>query len=280
MHDLFAQCGLSFIGKIEDSDIRFGECPMGKSLPIPPKEELEALAGESYELIARRYRISPTPVIKWFKHYGIQRKKYVPISRRPEVDTLKKLKGHTLREIGEIYGVSAQTVGKWYRILSVRRENLNCFAVPSKNRLEHLNHLTLDKISEMCGVSRKTVSGWYKFRKINKLNPNHFGYNPLTQENVMGKTVRVLSKEHHASVQTIYRWLRAIGNPQRYSGGNIRFGRVPRGPKLHAYIHANWVPSGLELEEICKMDVTEVAYSYRVSDHTVRQWLLLKETIS
>ncbi len=102
-------------------------------------------------------------------------------------DTLRALgnSGLSLREIGNMYGVTKQRIHQIFVARNIKREiksvtkkssldpeaTKKVVQCPDDNTLRSLQNLTLKEIAAMYGVSRHTVVQWFVSRKIKKNRP-------------------------------------------------------------------------------------------------------------
>ena len=92
------------------------------SLPVPPKEELEALANLKLDDVSAIYNVSPRTVVKWYECFGIQRPgSHKKTKRMPTKEELENLSDMTYIQISEKYRVPLTTVFHWFKYYGLNR---------------------------------------------------------------------------------------------------------------------------------------------------------------
>ncbi len=225
---------------------------------IPAKEDLEKDLAIPYATLEAKYGVDRNTIKNWLAHHHLT--KIVNPSSRPDDETLLSLSNLTLQEIGEKYGVSRERVRQWFASMGMKKKRLKANRnkpKPTKKELLEMGHLSIAEIAKHFGVSTTLVSKWYGMKKIAKRHAHI--QNPLTTQNVQGKTAAVLAHEYNVSINLINRWLKEIGLPNR---GTI----IYKGYKIPT-------PDAQTLASLREAPVSQSAARLKVSPSVVKRWL-------
>jgi len=225
---------------------------------IPSRETLEKDLAVPYATLETKYSVNRNTIKKWLNYYNLT--KTVNPSSRPDESTLLSLSNLTLQEIGDKYGVTRERVRQWFSAMGIKKKRLKANRNqprPTKKELLEMEHLSVTEIAQKFGVSTALVSKWYGAKNITKRHA--YRINPLTIQNVQGKTASNLAHEYNVSINLINRWLKELGLPNRGT-------EAWRGHKVPT-------PNAATLASLREAPVAQSAVRFQVSPRVIKRWL-------
>ncbi len=145
---------------------------MSRKLPIPPKEEIEAVYTTSISAVARHFKTSNAVVRNWMIHHGIERRSHAEAcqitygSVKPSREELVELYNipMNITDIAKRCRATAATVRDWFKDYNIETRPLG---EDIKRALtDHYSHIQFDK---------ETVEAMYKKCGSRKLAAENLG---------------------------------------------------------------------------------------------------------
>ena len=190
--------------------------------------------------------------------------KVIQIPPKSELEQMRVVEKRTTASIGEEYGVSPPTVGKWLLQYGIKKRPSNCPPKEDLKRLRLVEKKTMASIGEEYGVSSTTIGNWLAeqhiaVRCVNRRPPKGELENILSNEH---NTFTAIGKHYGVTYRTILNWIKYydIDTAQRHCVQSVKWHRPPKRELEH-------------LRFVEKKSNAEIANWYGVPSATVSNWI-------